>query len=119
MLFRSGRQAHAEVNDVVDFCMRLPARFKYRNGNRKYLLKKALAGLVPERVLARRKKGFGIPLSSWLRSIPESPPMKPVADIRLGTAADLWAAHRGRTADHRLFLWSWLALQYSPSAQAS
>ena len=106
-------------NDVADFCARLPARFKYRRGQRKYLLKKALAGLVPDRVLARSKKGFGIPLSGWLRSIPPLPPMKPVADIRLGVAADLWTAHRRRSADHRLFLWSWLALQYSPMLQTA
>ena len=55
-------------NDLVEFCRRLPYRFKYRNGTRKYLLKKALAPLLPKAVLSRRKKGFGIPLAKWLKS---------------------------------------------------
>ena len=50
-------------NDLVEFCRRLPYRFKYRNGTRKYLLRKALAPLLPREVLMRRKKGFGIPMS--------------------------------------------------------
>ncbi|MGH7191783.1 MAG: asparagine synthetase B family protein, partial [Acetobacteraceae bacterium] len=44
-------------NDLVEFCRRLPGRFKYRNGERKYLLKRALRGIVPAVALARPKKG--------------------------------------------------------------
>ena len=35
-------------NDLVEFCRCLPYRFKYRYGVRKYLLKKALAPLLPK-----------------------------------------------------------------------
>ena len=31
-------------NDVVDFCARLPHGYKYRNGVRKFLLRRAAAG---------------------------------------------------------------------------
>src|SRR5207302_201404 len=41
-------------NDVVEFCRRLPNGYKLRNGQRKYLLKKAVSGLLPPSVLARR-----------------------------------------------------------------
>src|SRR5579863_8660761 len=47
-------------NDIVEFCEKLPNGFKYRNGQRKYLLKRAMRGILPENILGRPKKGFGI-----------------------------------------------------------
>lgn len=98
-------------NDVVTFCQRLPGRFKYRNGERKYLLKKAMAPLVPRQVLSRRKKGFGIPLAKWLRAMPITPPLAPVSGVKLPWVEKCWREHRAGRSDHRLFLWSWLSFQ--------
>ena len=98
-------------NDVVDFCRRLPHGYKFRNGQRKFLLKKAAAGLVPRSVLSRGKKGFGIPVSRWLREVPAKPPLSAVSGIRMGWVADRWTACRSGRADERLFLWSWLSIQ--------
>jgi asparagine synthase (glutamine-hydrolysing) len=97
-------------NDLVEFCRRLPHRWKYRRGTRKYLLKQAMAGLLPEGIIHRRKKGFGIPAAKWLRSIPPMPPLPAVAGIRTDAVAERWRSHRAGAADHRLFLWSWLSL---------
>ena len=98
-------------NDLVEFCRRLPNRFKIRRGQRKYLLRRALRGLVPDNVLVRPKKGFGIPLAKWLRTTPTKPPLVPVDGMRMERVLDRWAQHRAGKADQRLFLWSWLALQ--------
>ena len=98
-------------NDLVEFCRRLPHRFKIRRGQRKYLLRLSLRGLIPDSVLARPKKGFGIPLNNWLRTTPSEPPLEPVQGIRMERVGKRWADHRGGSADHRLFLWSWLTLQ--------
>jgi asparagine synthase (glutamine-hydrolysing) len=97
-------------NDLVEFCQRLPNRFKFRNGNRKYLLKKAMQGILPDNILKRRKKGFGIPLAQWLRDGPAGPPFTPVAGVNGEWASRQWREHRSGAADHRLFLWSWLSL---------
>jgi asparagine synthase (glutamine-hydrolysing) len=97
-------------NDLTEFCRRLPNRFKYRNGQRKYLLKKAIAGLVPATLLKRSKKGFGIPLAKWLRELP-APTTGPMDGIRRRVVERCWSDHRSGLADHRLFLWSWLSLQ--------
>jgi asparagine synthase (glutamine-hydrolysing) len=103
-------------NDLVEFCRRLPYRFKYRNGTRKYLLKKALAPLLPPDVLARRKKGFGIPTAEWLRKMPEFDLMESTPTfIQSAPMERRWAEHRRGQADHRLALWSWVALQQSMS----
>jgi asparagine synthase (glutamine-hydrolysing) len=98
-------------NDLVDFARRLPSHFKYRSGTRKYLLKKALRGLVPNFVLGRPKKGFGIPLLQWLSDL-EVPPHRDRSDGLLSTCVDrLVDAHRSKRADHRLALWSAIAYQ--------
>ena len=99
-------------NDLVDFCRRLPAHFKYRNGDRKYLLKKAFADVLPETIVNRRKKGFGIPLSKWLQSMPYSSPRTPMPGMNADFSKDAWVEHQRGTADHRLFLWSWLSLKH-------
>lgn len=103
-------------NDVVEFCRRLPNRFKYRNGRRKYLLKCAMQPLLPPSVLSRPKKGFGIPLSQWLREVPRVPPLSPVPGINMDWVDSRWRSHRAGKSDERLFLWSWLGLQSSAAS---
>ena len=98
-------------NDLVDFCRRLPARFKLRGGSRKYLLKQVARRLLPAEIVDRKKKGFGIPLAKWLREVPAVPPTAALPGARGEFAARAFAAHRAGRADHRLLLWSWLAAQ--------
>ncbi len=98
-------------NDLVDFCRRLPNRFKMRRGERKYLLRRAVRGLVPADVLKRPKKGFGIPTGQWLKTMPSEPPLVPVHGVRMERVAKRWTQHRAGVSDERLFLWSWLAFQ--------
>jgi asparagine synthase (glutamine-hydrolysing) len=98
-------------NDLVEFCRRLPNRFKLRRGERKFLLRRALQGLVPDEVLNRRKKGFGIPIAKWLKTMPTDPPLAPINGVRMERVAERWMDHRAAISDHRLFLWSWLTLQ--------
>lgn len=97
-------------NDVVDFCARLPHGYKYRNGIRKFLLRRAAEGLVPAEVLTRAKKGFGIPLLRWLRQM--SPPgSEAPPGVRQDWISTRWTAMRAGQEDERLLLWSWLSLQ--------
>lgn len=98
-------------NDIADFCRRLPFRFKRRNGVGKHILKRALAGMLPHAIIHRPKKGFGIPLNLWLRSLP-LPEAHPdlAAIIRAGGVRRRHAEHLERRGDFRLFLWSWLAV---------
>jgi len=52
---------------VMEFAASLPAAYKLRGLTTKYLLKRALKGLVPQENLSRRKMGFGVPIGPWLR----------------------------------------------------
>ena len=38
-----------------------------QNGERKWILKQAMRGVLPESILNRRKEGFSIPMKNWLR----------------------------------------------------
>jgi asparagine synthase (glutamine-hydrolysing) len=52
--------------DFVNFVRRLPIQFRIRRGERKYLLKKVLEQHLPHSILYRQKKGFGVPIASWM-----------------------------------------------------
>lgn len=98
-------------NDLVEFCCRLPSRFKLRGNTRKYLLKKVARRLLPNSIVDRKKKGFGIPLAKWMREMPEPSSFSPVKGLHGNYAKQSFAAHRSGKADNRLCLWSWLTVQ--------
>jgi asparagine synthase (glutamine-hydrolysing) len=52
---------------LVEWAMRLPTTYKMRNGQSKYLLRKALAKWLPPELIYRPKMGFGVPIADWLR----------------------------------------------------
>ena len=51
----------------VEFSMAIPEAVKTRYGILKYILKKAVRGLVPDVLIDRRKQGFGVPVYEWFR----------------------------------------------------
>jgi asparagine synthase (glutamine-hydrolysing) len=97
--------------DLVDFARRIPHEYKYRHGQTKYLLRSALRDVLPAEVLARKKKGFGIPLTQWLRNWDEGDFARGgrIAGNPEWTAATL-AGHKSGKRDQRLALWCILAL---------
>ena len=54
-------------DEVVDFANTLPDRQRIRGWSRKWLLKKAFAGVLPPETFRRFKRGFGVPVGRWLR----------------------------------------------------
>jgi asparagine synthase (glutamine-hydrolysing) len=46
-------------NEIVDLASQIPAGMKYAFGHGKYIFRKAMEGILPERVLRREKQGFG------------------------------------------------------------
>jgi len=50
---------------VMEFAASIPANFKLRNMQTKYILKKAFEPLIPKDILYRKKMGFGVPLNKW------------------------------------------------------
>src|SRR5512140_751483 len=58
---------------VVEFAARLPWQLKMSLTRTKLILKRALRGVVPDEILRRPKKGFGIPVAAWIRG-----PLRPL-----------------------------------------
>ena len=53
-------------HEFVEFSTRVPDRMKLRNGEGKYIVKKAIEGLVPQDIIYRKKMGFPTPIRRWL-----------------------------------------------------
>lgn len=53
--------------DVVEWSMKLPLKWKLRGGTNKYLLRKLAYRYIPRQLLDRPKRGFEVPIAEWLR----------------------------------------------------
>ncbi len=53
--------------ELSSYAMGLPSRFKIRWGQKKWILRRALRGIVPDAILDARKVGFGVPVDYWMR----------------------------------------------------
>lgn len=106
---------------LIEFAARLPARMRLRGGSGKWLMKRALAGRLPEEILHRRKMGFVTPVGAWFRG----PLAGEAAAIAQGSAlietgwfdaaaiARLGEDHRRGRRDHGRLLWQLLMLDKS------
>jgi asparagine synthase (glutamine-hydrolysing) len=54
-------------HELVEFIMGVPTRMKLRRWTSKYILKKAMGHWLPDEVIHRPKKGFGVPIAKWLK----------------------------------------------------
>jgi len=53
--------------DLMELAFSMPGHLKIRNGERKWILKRAMRDLLPDAILNRKKEGFSIPMKNWLR----------------------------------------------------
>ena len=52
---------------LVELMARMPESIKMKGGQLRYLMKKAVADLLPAETIGRRKRGFGAPIGAWFR----------------------------------------------------
>lgn len=104
---------------VVEFARQLPPDLKVRGFKTKYLLRKLASQYLPENIVERPKKGFGIPVARWLQS-----DLKPLVDVLLSrnyvgeqnifewnAVSSLLEDHMNKKADRRKELWTLLMFQ--------
>lgn len=70
--------------DLVGFSTALPSSLKVRGSRLRYFFKRALRDFLPEAVLNKEKKGFGLPFGLWLR---EHGPLRDLAGHHLENLA--------------------------------
>lgn len=104
---------------MLEFAATVPSAMKFKDGEKKHLLKEAFKPLLPDDILYRKKMGFSVPLANWLRS-----ELKEIATERLlnrerglrdyfkvAAISKLWHEHQSEAKDHSTLLWSMLLFQ--------
>lgn len=104
---------------VLEFAWRLPQRFKVRDGESKWLLRRLLERYLPAPLVDRPKMGFGIPLSEWLRGSLREWAEDLLSEFRLRqdglfcapTVRRRWSQHLAGVPGQGESLWQILAFQ--------
>jgi asparagine synthase (glutamine-hydrolysing) len=55
--------------NMVNLALSIPSKYKIKDGNPKYILKKSLERILPHDILYRKKMGFCVPLKEWAGDI--------------------------------------------------
>lgn len=100
---------------LVELAMSLPSGLKIRKGTTKYILRKAMNELVPNRILGRKDKiGFATPDDSWIRSpgfvslmenLINSEPFKARKYWKPEEVKRLYQEHKSGKKNHEDILW--------------
>ena len=101
-------------HELVEFTMDIPEEWKTRNGEAKYLLKKAVEGLIPDNIIYRKKMGFGAPMADWLRGDFGRQAEQAVlgsallrrGHFNVGHVRQLFDDHHSGRRDTSLYLWT-------------
>ncbi|MCO7223794.1 asparagine synthase (glutamine-hydrolyzing) [Pleionea sp. CnH1-48] len=104
---------------IVEFAMGMPATIKNYDGKGKWPLRQLLYRYLPESMMDRPKRGFGIPIDDWIRN-----ELREWAEELLGAdqlskhelfnstkVRNLWKEHVSRKANHGSRLWNILMFQ--------
>jgi asparagine synthase (glutamine-hydrolysing) len=52
---------------LVEFTAKMPTRMKLRGRDTKWILREAMKGILPDKILNRSKMGFPVPIGNWFR----------------------------------------------------
>jgi len=99
---------------VLELVLPASARLKVRGFTTKAILRKAARGLVPDRVIARRKRGLSVPVARWLNGVLADLANRHLARCRLfpgAPTAALLAEHRAGRRNHARRLWPLLVAE--------
>ena len=104
---------------LTEFAARLPSTFKVKGRTSKYILKKAIADLVPAANIHRPKQGFAVPVGPWFRGELKdfladhilSPRFHSRGLFAPAAVQRLFDDHQRGAADHAHHLWTLLMLE--------
>ena len=109
---------------LVEFITRLPLDLKLHGTTTKYILKRAMQGRLPKFVMARPKKGFGMPVAKWIQGELRPLVRETFSPDRLkrhglfnpAYVQQLLDEHETGRADHRKLIWTLLMFELWPTA---
>lgn len=98
---------------LMELAARIPSRLKLNGREGKYIFKRAVSQLLPPEILARRKQGFVVPLTRWLRAdlreLAESLLFDSAANdgwLEASAITKLWRQHQSGLRDCSRPLWA-------------
>lgn len=104
---------------IAEFALHLPLKYKFRDGQMKWLLRQVAYRHIPAPLLDRPKRGFEMPVGAWLRG-----PLRDWAESLLGerrieedgfldprTVRAKWAAHLAGRPNLQGQIWDVLMFQ--------
>lgn len=83
-------------HQFMEFSARLPSAFRYRKGEKKFILKEATKRLFPDGFFDRPKSGFSVPIDEWFRGDLASYAFENITD---GVLADIGILNEGAVLD--------------------
>jgi len=111
-----GLEARVPLLDhkVVSLAARFPSGLKVRNGKGKWILRQILYRHVPKELVDRKKMGFGIPISEWIRGplqewaedLLNDASTKGKGYLKMETVHRLWREHKNGKYNHQYILWN-------------
>jgi asparagine synthase (glutamine-hydrolysing) len=127
-----GLEARVPMLDprLVELAASLPSDLRVRDGQAKWILRQVLYRYVPPKLIERPKKGFGVPMASWIRGPLKAWALDLLAEERLKRAGYLDARplrallerhlngqeHAPAQLWHALVFCSWLEARGVPAA---
>ena len=115
--------------EIVEYVERLPANLKVRNGSRKWLHRQVCGEFLPESILKRPKRGFGVKVvDSWFRGAIDNKMSDTLLDsgskiyqyLRPTVVRELFEQHASGRHDNHKILFSlvvfeeWLRMHEEP-----
>ncbi|HXR17385.1 MAG TPA: asparagine synthase (glutamine-hydrolyzing) [Terriglobales bacterium] len=120
--------------EIVEYVERLPANLKVRNGSRKWLHRQVCRNYLPDSILKRPKRGFGVNVvDDWFRGAIDGKMAETLLDggskiyqyLRPGPVRELFEQHSSGRQDNHKILFSlvlfeeWLRAHEEPVAALS
>ena len=101
-------------HQLVEYAMDISMADKVHGFTAKYLLKKAVAGLIPDQIIHRRKMGFSAPMAQWLRGDFGRQVQTAMMKSKLLSQGffdhafinSLFADHLANRSDNSLYIWT-------------
>lgn len=100
---------------MLELAAEMPLELKLRGFTRKYLLRRAVKGVLPDDIVNRPKKGFNIPVAKWFRGALRGLLLEVLARdhgvFEMATVERLVREHLDGVRDNRKQLWTLLVFQ--------
>jgi asparagine synthase (glutamine-hydrolysing) len=104
---------------VVEFALRVPPPYRIHDGQTKWLLRQVLYKYVPRTLIERPKKGFSVPMETWLRgplrdwaeALLDPSQLREQGFFRVNAIRHLWQEHLSGARDWHRQLWNVLMFQ--------